>query len=91
MVAREACKANHGLRHEPQKVWRQSRRVSGWKRTSVHIWARQHTAREESLSNAHTEQVSSLSKSKRPVFGAAVMVNHRTVDDDASGAHCPEQ
>lgn len=30
-------KANHSLRHAPQKVWRQSRRVRGWYRTSVQI------------------------------------------------------
>jgi hypothetical protein len=29
-VAVEAWKANHSLRQAPQKVWRQSRRVSGW-------------------------------------------------------------
>lgn len=27
---RVACQENHSLRHEPQKVWRQSRRVRGW-------------------------------------------------------------
>jgi len=29
-VAVDAWKANHSLRHAPQKVCRQSRRVSGW-------------------------------------------------------------
>lgn len=32
-----AWKVNHSFRHAPQKVWIQSRRVSGWKRSSVHI------------------------------------------------------
>lgn len=26
----EDCHENHSLRQEPQKVWRQSRRVRGW-------------------------------------------------------------
>lgn len=32
-----ACKPNHSFKQEPQKVWRQSRRVSGWYSISVHI------------------------------------------------------
>ena len=31
-------KANHSFKQAPQKVWRQSRRVRGEWRTSVHIW-----------------------------------------------------
>ena len=33
----EAWKWNHSFKQEPQKVCRQSSRVSGWYRRSVHI------------------------------------------------------
>jgi hypothetical protein len=38
-LLREAvsCHENHSFKQEPQKVWRQSRSVKGWKRTSVQI------------------------------------------------------
>jgi hypothetical protein len=29
-VALDPCKENHAFRQEPQKVWRQSRRLRGW-------------------------------------------------------------
>lgn len=36
--AEAACQVNHSLKHDPQKVCRQSSSVSGWYRISVHIY-----------------------------------------------------